>query len=134
MAGTITRDPKLALSVRARLWPETIAAIQEVIGTRTSGLVFITKYGNAWSTDSKSSPISAEFRKVASSLGITRTFYDLRRTFQTVGDNSLDPVAVKSIMGHIDGSMSGVYRQAVPDIRLQAVADVVHRWLYPKDA
>ncbi len=126
--------PKTGVERRARLWPETIAAIQEVIGSRTSGLVFITKYGNAWSTDSKSSPISAEFRKVANSLGIKRSFYDLRRTFQTVGDNSLDSVAVKSIMGHIDGSMSGVYRQNVPDVRLKAVADVVYQWLYTKDA
>lgn len=127
--------PKTGVERRAHLWPETVAAIEEVVGTRTTGLAFRTKYGNPWSTDCKSSPISAEFRKTAKALGVKRTFYDLRRTFQTIGDNSLDPVAVKSIMGHVDGSMSGVYRQAVPDLRLKAVSDVVHDWLYKsKDA
>ena len=106
-----------------------MAALQAVIGDREAGCVFITRYGKPWITRSSGSPISAEFRKLADKLNCKRTFYDLRRTFQTIADNSKDLVAVKSIMGHVDQSMSGVYRQLVPDDRLEAVSNVVRQWL-----
>jgi integrase len=121
--------PKTGVERRAKLWPETVEALQTVIGDRTEGLVFITRHGNPWSLDTRANPISCEFRKLADSVGSQRTFYDLRRTFQTIGDNSKDPVAVKHAMGHSDGSMSETYRQLVPDDRLEAVSDVVRRWL-----
>lgn len=111
--GTLTIDriengwhnhprPKTGVERRARLWPETEAALLAVIGDRETGCVFITRYGKPWITRSSGSPISAEFRKLADKLNCKRTFYDLRRTFQTIGDNSKDPVAVKAIMGHVD--------------------------------
>lgn len=115
--------PKTGVLRRAKLWPETVAALRTVIGNRTTGLVFKTKYGNSWS----GTAVAHQFSKVRSE-GSKRTFYDLRRTFQTIGDNSKDPVAVKAIMGHIDGSMSGVYRQLVPDDRLEAVSNTVYKW------
>lgn len=61
-----------------------------------------------------------------------RTFYDLRRTFQTIAEGSRDLPAVQSIMGHAAGSddMSAIYRQNVDDERLKAVTDHVHRWLF----
>ena len=52
-----------------------------------TGLVFQTRCGNSWSSDTPSSAISGEFRKLAIKVGVKRTFYDLRRTFQTVGDD-----------------------------------------------
>ncbi len=120
--------PKTGVDRRAKLWSDTIEALRVVVGDRKKGLVFITKYGNPWTDGNKTSPIGQEFKKLARRLESDRTFYDLRRTFQTVADNSKDPVAVKAIMGHVDASMSGVYRQLVPDDRLEAVASVVGQW------
>jgi integrase len=61
-----------------------------------------------------------------------RTFYDFRRTFQTVGEGANDLVAVQAIMGHAaaSGDMSAIYRQAVADERLRIVADHVRVWLF----
>jgi integrase len=120
--------PKTGVLRRAPLWPETLSALAAVVGDRKTGVVFQTRCGNTWSSDTPSSAISSEFRKLAIKVGVKRTFYDLRRTFQTVGDDSLDPVAVKAIMGHVGTSMSDVYRQLVPDDRLQRVSEVVRNW------
>ena len=121
--------PKTGVDRRAKLWSDTLDALRVVVRDRNKGLVFITKYGNSWTDGNKTSPIGQEFKKLARKLDSQRTFYDLRRTFQTIGDNSKDPVAVKAIMGHVDPSMSGVYRQLVPVDRLEAEASVVHQWL-----
>ncbi len=142
--GTLTIDrlennwhnhprPKTGVMRRAHLWPETVEAIASVVGDRTSGLVFITKYGNPWATDARCSPISAEFRKLARSLSISRTFYDLRRTFQTVADNSKDPVAVKAIMGargpvH-ERSLSSTSSGRSVRSRIKRCASVAQRYL-----
>jgi hypothetical protein len=37
--------------------------------------------------------------------------------------------ALRSIMGHIDASMSGQYREGVSAERLAAVSDYVRKWL-----
>jgi hypothetical protein len=37
-------------------------------------------------------------------------------------------------MGHADSTIDGVYRERIEDERLQAVADHVHGWLFPKPA
>lgn len=121
--------PKTGVQRRVKLWDETVDSLREVIGRREKGLVFITKYGNPWIMDRKSNPLAAEIRKITRPLGIPTTFYDLRRTFQTIGDNSKDPVAVMHIMGHAKESMSEIYRQEVSDERLEAVVKVVYDWL-----
>ena len=43
---------------------------------------------------------------------------------------SRDPVAVNASMGHVDGSMAGVYRERISDERLIKVTDVIHDWLF----
>jgi len=74
-SGTLTIDriengwhnhprPKTGVERRARLWPETVAALLAVIGDRETGCVFVTRYGKPWITRSSGSPISAEFRKL----------------------------------------------------------------------
>lgn len=76
---------------------------------------------------------AAEMRKA----GIEgRTFYDLRRTFQTIGEGGNDLVAVQTIVGHTptSGDMSSVYRQHVSDDRLLEAANHVRAWLYPTAA
>ncbi len=59
-------------------------------------------------------------------------FYALRHTFETVGGESRDQVAVDHVMGHAREDMASVYREKVSDERLKAVADHVRAWLFPR--
>lgn len=133
--------PKTAVERRCPLWPETIKAIREAIDTRPkpksadhAGLAFVTRYGQPWAKDVADSPVTKEFRKLLDALELHRPglgFNALRHTFETVAGGCKDQVAVNSIMGHVDGSMDGVYRERIEDDRLQAVVDHVHKWLFP---
>ncbi len=124
---------------RCPLWPETIFAIQNYLKVRSipkdgsdKDYIFITKYGSNWIPKDKANPLSAEFGKLRKSLGFAikgKTFYSLRHTFQTVGDETRDFVAVSSIMGHSGTSISDHYRERISDERLQAVTDHVRGWL-----
>ena len=129
---------------RCPLWPETVAAIKEVIARRKPSdvdalrnLVFVTKYGNCWcsSEEDRCNPISYEFRKLVKDLGFYRkgvtTFYSLRRTFSTIGNTVGEKVAVDFIMGHVAATddMSAVYRQKTFDGPLKKVTDHVRDWL-----
>jgi len=60
-----------------------------------------------------------------------RRRYTLRHTFQTIGDETKDFVAVSALMGHVDSTISGHYRERISDERLQAVTEHVHDWLFP---
>jgi len=128
--------PKTEIARRCPLWPSTAAALYAVVKDRTSGPVFITKYGNPWEGTGNSCPISYEFRKLATGLGIWRTgvttFYTLRRTFETIGATTGDQIAVSYIMGHTPASddMSAVYRQRTFDSQLVRVVDHIHDWLH----
>ena len=133
--------PKTGVDRRCPLWPETVAAIQDATANRPSpkydkdaGLVFVTKYGQRWSKDtSKANPISAEFRKLLVKLGLHRPglgFYALRHTFETIGGDSRDQVAVDHIMGHSRNDMASVYRERIDDARLVAVVNHVRSWLF----
>ena len=59
------------------------------------------------------------------------SFYALRHTFETVGGDSRDQVAVDAIMGHVRDDMASLYREKIDDERLEAVTRHVHKWLYP---
>jgi len=117
-----------------------VAALQEALGSRPTpkndndaGLVFVTKYGQRWSQDTKASPISAEFRKLLVKLKFHRPglgFYALRHTFETIGGDSRDQVAVDAIMGHARDDMASAYRERIDDARLVAVTNHVRRWLF----
>ena len=123
------------------LWPETVAAVKEVIEKRpepkdpTNGhLLFIGKRGESYIGNHKGYRVGQEFDHALSDAKIEgRTFYDLRRTFQTIGENSRDLSAVQAIMGHTPraSDMSARYRQRVDDERLVATVNVVRDWLYP---
>ncbi len=128
------------------LWPETIAAIRDWLARRPKaksqaddGLLFLTVRGARWLKVSlRGSPkdaIGQEFKKVCKRLGIKRAglgFYGLRRSFRTVADEALDRVATDLIMGHVDVSMAGHYREHVTEARLRAVVEHVRRWLFPE--
>lgn len=134
--------PKTAVERRCPLWPETIRALREAIRLRPTPkqreqnrLVFLTKYGQPWAKDTNDNPITKEFRKLLNALELHRPglgFYALRHTFETVAGGSLDQVAVNFLMGHVDSSMAGVYRERIEDKRLLAVTNHVRKWLFPK--
>jgi integrase len=135
---------KTAMPRRIPLWPETVEAIRAVIRDRRqpknpedAALLFIGPRGQNYVGNSKGYRVTAEYMRVAKLAGVEgRTFYDLRRTFQTVGEGAHDLVAVQSIMGHApaSGDMSAIYRQRIDDDRLKAVVDHVHSWLFPAQA
>ena len=61
-------------------------------------------------------------------------FYALRHTFETIGGESRDQVAVDAIMGHAPDTddMASVYRERISDEWLKAVTDHVRAWLFAK--
>jgi len=129
--------PKTGIERRIPLWPETIEAIREVLDERhepkdkrDASLLFIGRRGESYVAQHR---VTQEYKRVAKWAGVEgRTFYDLRRTFQTIGEESGDLTAVQSIMGHApaSGDMSAVYRQRVSDERLRRVTEHVRDWLF----
>ena len=118
------------------LWPETVKAIQANKQTKHPELpnVFLTKYGNVWHDEKNHSAISKEFRQLCIECGIHqpgRSFYALRHQFRTIADASRDTPAINHIMGHTDSSMGGNYREWIDPDRLQAVVDLVRKWVKP---
>jgi integrase len=135
--------PKTGVPRRCPLWAETIAALRAALAKRPTpkrpehaGLVFVTKFGSPWFTNTPSNPLSHEVRKLLDALGINgrRNFYALRHTFETVGGEAKDQVAVDHVMGHSREDMASVYRERISDERLKAVTDHVHMWLFGEAA
>lgn len=135
---------KTGILRRCPLWPETIKALQEAIAERpepkdaaNAGLVFITSAGERWHRDSKMNTLTGEIARLLIKLGIKRKgvgFGALRHSFQTIGEECGDFIAVKSIMGHVPpvSDMSANYRENIKDERLRRVVDHIHGWLWPK--
>lgn len=139
--------PKTEVDRRCPLWSETVEALKRAIALRPTPnnpadaqCVFITHRGRQrWADGESSTPIGLAIRRLTSRLGfhrIGRNFYGLRRTFETIGGESLDQIAVDYIMGHVPHSndMAAVYRQRVADDRLIVVTDHVRLWLWPDEA
>jgi integrase len=135
--------PKTGTPRRCSLWPETIDAIKEALERRSTPRnsedaekVFITAKGGSWHKKIEDNPISKETRKLLDALGINghRNFYALRHTFETIGGETKDQVAVDHIMGHTRDDMATAYRERISDERLRAVVDYVRRWLFPSTA
>lgn len=140
--------PKTGVERRCPLWLETVQAIREAINIRPkpkseldSDRLYITKYGHRWVKTNKSGTpddaIGKEFAKLLRSLELKRpgvSFYALRHTFETIGGESLDQVAVDHIMGHARDDMASLYRERISDKRLIAVTNTIRDWLFPGDA
>jgi site-specific recombinase XerD len=131
--------PKTGIKRRCSLLPETVHALNAAIAARPTAkdpadgaLVFITRWGHAWTKDQ--SAVTKEMDKLLDQLGINgqRSFYALRHTFETIAGDSRDQVAVDHIMGHVRNDMASIYRERIEDARLRAVADHVHAWLFPR--
>lgn len=129
---------------RVLLWPETVKAIKDYLAVkyrpnskRDSDVLFLTSHGNRWVRNEGGShcdSISNAFTKIRKELKLTRgTFYDLRRTFATIGMGTKDVQAVKHCMGHIENKvdiLAEIYVQEIQDERLKAVCNHVRTWLY----
>lgn len=132
--------PKTAIERRCPLWPETIEAIREGIKERPKAkqrehddLLFITGAGLPWARSTSFNPVTKEFCKLLDALKLHRPglgFYALRHTFETIGGDARDQVAVNHIMGHADASMAAVYRERIGDDRLQDVTNHIRNWLF----
>jgi integrase len=80
--------------------------------------------------------VAKEFIKLLKALKLHRPglgFYSLRHTFETIGGDGGDQVAVDAIMGHAREDMASLYRERVNDDRLRRVTDHVHTWLHATD-
>ncbi len=141
--------PKTAVERRCPLWPETIAALREVVegpqrepkDDADRGIVFLTSHRRRWSyTSPAGSPVDncgSEFSKLLKRLNLKRpgrSFYALRHGFETIGSGAKDQTAVDFLMGHTGQSMSAAYRERIEDSRLVAVTEHVHAWLFPEDS
>lgn len=130
---------KTGAARRVWLWPETRKAIKhyleelrhEPYSKSHTGIAFLTSHRQPWirgTQDAASQAFTAARREAGYDTG---TFYDLRRTFQTIGDETLDFPAVQFCMGHVPsaGDMSAKYRE-VSDERIQRVCSHVREWLF----
>jgi integrase len=143
--------PKTEINRRVPLWPETVAALRDALtirpeptDTADSDNWFVTLQRNRFVRvqESKKTPgkfvtinaVARRFDPLVKKLDTNGRkglgFYTLRHTFATIAGESRDQVAVNAIMGHVDSSMAGAYRERISDERLIAVTDTVHQWLF----
>jgi integrase len=142
---------KTGIVRRCPLWPETIKALQAAIAARPDpkqpeddSLVFLTIRGHRWvrewTTNVKDGSIKGhradelgdEFKKLMRKAKIDKrgSFYLLRHTFETIGAETGMQIAVDSIMGHVDPTIGGRYRERIADEQLRKVTDHVRGWLF----
>ncbi len=138
--------PKTGIERQAYLWPETRAAVEDWLQVRPApkrpedvNLLFTTKFGGRWSkvsvNGSPSDPIGGEFNKLLVELELKRpgvSFYALRHTTQTIADEAGDAVITRLLMGHVDPSMGGVYRERINPERVKRVCLHVREWVFGK--
>lgn len=79
--------------------------------------------------------VSSAIQKAMKKAGVTLKglgFYGLRRSFETIGAETGNQVAVDHIMGHVPPSsdMGALYRQHVAEAALRQVTDHVRQWLF----
>jgi integrase len=131
---------KTGVPRKAKLWPETCEALTEWLTVRpepadpkNAELVFVTSFGNPW-TDGRHA-LSRVMRELLDQLNIDgrRTYYHLRHTLQTIGDECNDYLAVRHVMGHARSDIADVYRERMKDERLEKVAAYVRAWLFSEN-
>jgi integrase len=143
---------KTAVPRRTPLWPETIAAVRKAIEARPApkdpadaGLCFLTTRGTRFVRVQESrksadhyntiNSLSRTFELLMERAGVEdrrgRGFYAIRHGFETIAGESNDQVATDALMGHVDSSMAGAYRERISDERLMAVVNHVRAWVFP---
>ena len=144
------RRPKTLARRKCTLWPETVAALQKIIGDRNKGLVFLTRKNQPLV---HFGPKQARCDAVCISFGRLKKkvfgddpslrgvgFSALRSTCNTVAIQNPDlrlyhQAAINWIMGHTMGGgalskMTDLYFQDIDPKALQPVTDYVRNWLW----
>ena len=122
----------------AKLWPETLDALQRVLGKRPSplnerhrGLIFLTSKGKPVLPDNKSSrdrPITRAFNRLKVEAGVHRPNIgqrSCRHRCRTLADEVCDRNAAAIVMGHKIHGIDGRYIDSISRERIQAVCDHV---------
>jgi len=134
--------PKTEVDRLCPLWPETVEALRTAMEYRATVALTVenakpTEHAQAFlladgrPLNPESGHVAKRFRSAREAARIKRGgFYWLRHTFETVAGLCGDQVAVNAIMGHVDGSMAGVYREEVQESRLLKASAAVREWLY----
>jgi integrase len=136
--------PKTGIARRCPLWPETVAALREMLANRPApkdeghaALAFLSLRGTPLCSvreKDRTDAVAVQFGKLLRALGIAgrkgRGFYALRHSFRTVADEAKDQPAADYVMGHEVPHMSSHYRETISDERLRAVTDYVRHWLF----
>jgi integrase len=130
---------------RIWLWPETHTCIGDYLkirqfpfGKGNSDILFTTKHRSIWYRETEQVTHDAIGKAFSRACELANAgefgFYDLRRTFQTIAEETGDFVAVRHVMGHAPATndMGSVYRQEVSDERIQRVCAHVRKWLFGK--
>ena len=114
------------------LWEETQAALEAWLSRRPksdSKMAFVLHNGRELSQTN--ADVAKRFRMVRDAAGVHAGGYSwLRKTFATYAGDGGDQVAVNFVMGHVDGTTPGVYRQLIRDHRLHRAVDLVRKWLF----
>jgi integrase len=148
---------KTGIQRRCPLWPETISAVKAAVASMgaakrprdesAKGLLFATRNGMPYTrevfhADKGGKPqitlhdaISDAMKKAMQKSSVAQKglgFYGLRRSFETIGAETGNQVAVDHIMGHapLTKDMGANYRQHVAESALRQVTDHVHSWLF----
>lgn len=148
---------KTGVQRRCPLWPETVEAIERAVkemarhrrerSATAKGLLFVTRTGLPYTREEYHSSrngkpqvvmhdaVATAIQKAMKKAGVTLKglgFYGLRRSFETIGAETGNQVAVDHIMGHVPPSadMGAVYRQHVAESALRQVTDHVREWLF----
>lgn len=135
--------PKTGEYRRAKLWPETVKALEASLAERPTPKApedadrfFINKAGHSCEGVEGRNHIARVFLITAKAAGHYhpgKTFYSLRRTCRTIAGQTLDEMAVDLVMGHGDEEdMGRRYTQLIGDDRLERVAEHVRGWLFAK--
>ena len=127
-----------------------MAALQEAIKARPEpnkvayrDHVFLTRLGAPWVRETASKghvdSLSPALRRILTRLGIykpKRTFYSLRHTFATWGDDVYPPdqKALAAMMGHAPKTMTDRYIHGHGIDRLRRIANGIHRTLFGQPA
>lgn len=117
----------------ALLWPETVEAIHATAKkgprawSKPSGPPLLEERMGTSGKRVRLDLISDRMRKLTKRTGVSASYYDLRRTFKTIGSEAADSeLATEVIMGH---TVDVMYLQRFDVHRIAAVSQHVRSWL-----
>jgi hypothetical protein len=135
---------------KAKLWPETVAAIRDYLAVRPkprdkadAGRLFLTRAGQPYlqmvahreDYVERRDEIAELYRRMLKRMDqhrAGRSFYSLRRTFRTLGAETGEEMALNLAMGHAGSAddMSRIYTHVILDAKLEAIANHVRARIF----